>query len=237
MKIAIVEDEKIYMEDLQNTLFGWKPDNMELEVASFYTGEEIVKRYCSECSEYDLIFMDIKLDGIDGLEAARQLREAGYEGAIAFLTSHTDFKYVQDGYNVSALHYFEKPIKKENIEACINLLATNNHFKHLYFKYLYNGKEIFISCKEILYFESQRNYIVIHTLNSKLSPYKYKGNISSVLSQVPKSFVQCHRSYVVNMTHVVLIKNKDLFMRSQEQIPIPIGDKYLGTVLSSFTDL
>ncbi|MEG0681824.1 MAG: LytTR family DNA-binding domain-containing protein [Eubacterium sp.] len=233
MRFAIVEDEPAFMKDLQSTLQIWKPVDIDIEIDSYYTGEEIVQRYRAEQKNYDIIFMDIKLGGIDGLTAANQLRHLGCDNAIVFTTNHTEFELMQKSYDVNALHYFEKPISVQNIESCIKKL---NPFKK--YSYTYKEKQILVPIKEIIYFESAKNYVTIHTLNSELEDKgKHRMTVNTLLDILPNRFVQCHRSFIVNIAHVILIKNKSLYVRTLPQKPLPIGESFLDGVLTAFQSL
>lgn len=228
MTIAIVEDEPFFMQSLQKTLLDWKPDDIIMQILPFYTGEEIVKRYHVERIDFDIVFIDIQLDGINGIEVAKQLRKLDYGNAIVFTTNHKEFEFMQQGYGVSALHYFAKPVTKENIESCMELLEQNKKYS-----YYYNGKPITIPYKEILWFDSKRNYIHIQLCDPDIEMPDHKISMPNLLKTLPNSFIQCHRSIVVNMTHVLMIEDKSLYIRNIND-PLPIGDKYLNDVLSTF---
>ncbi len=232
MQIAIVDDEKVFQRELEQTLHHWNTKRLELTLHTFYTGEEIVKQFREERRSFDIVFMDMQLEGMDGLEASRILRTLGYKGAIVFTTSHSSFDLAQKGYEVFALHYLIKPITTAHIELCMRMLNPDTRFH-----YTYNATDTYVSYQEIVYFESSRNYIRLFTLDAQEPPHQYRGNIASVLQQTPRHFVQCHRSFIVNLSHVIMIEGKSIYMRNYPKQPIPIAESYLPAVLSAFAKL
>lgn len=233
MKIAIVDDEKYFIDEMIGLLHNWSDKKISLDIFAFSSGEEMIAQYESGAIPFDLLFLDITLGGgMDGLEAARRLRTLGYEGEIVFTTNHQDFKYAQQSLRVRALNYYAKPISPEDIASCMETLLQNNAFT-----YLYNGKRHSIPYKEILFFESKRNYVKLHLKNPEDTVPMYKSNMVDLCKALPKTFIRCHRSYVVNMLHVVAIEEQKLYLRGRPNAPLNIGEMYLEDILSYFTKL
>jgi len=229
MIVAIVEDEKYFNDMLIATLREWNVRKTDMVILPFYSGEEIVDQYRVDQSPFDIIFMDIRLGGISGIEASRRLRSLGYENEIVFTTNHTDFEYMQQSHIVRALNYFTKPVTVQNIEYCMDYLSRSRAYT-----YSFNGKRISVPYKEILCFESRKNYVGIITVFRDDKKLKFKSNMTSVIDQLPDVFVQCHRSYIVNMSHVLKIEEKDIYLRC-EKTPLIIGDTFLDNVLQAFS--
>ena len=115
MNIIIVEDEPFCCRHLEECLQNWgKKHSICINIVCYKTGKEL---FYSDYGKYHLIFLDIELPGITGMETAQNLRESNYKGQIIFLTAHTE--YVFEGYHVRALDYIMKPILPEKLENCL----------------------------------------------------------------------------------------------------------------------
>ena len=232
MKIAIVEDQQYFTSYLTELLQEWSEREVleELQISSYKSGESIIDEYKRRDLDYDVIFMDIELDQIDGVETSRKLRQLGYSGAIVFTTNHQEYKYAQQGYDVGALNYLAKPVQLKEITACMERLKQNTLFR-----YTYNGVRWSVPHKEILFFESVQHYMKIHTMSQDMKPSLFKGTVPDLLQQLPKIYVQSHRSYVTNMMQVVKIQNNRLHLKNNDVLAI--GSNYLNAVLSAFQNL
>lgn len=229
MKIAIVEDESYFTGHLTELLQEWRAqEGLEnIQITPHKTGESIVEEYKRQGLDYDVVFMDIELDQIDGIETSRRMRQLGYGGAIVFTTNHQEYKYVQQGYDVDALNYLAKPVQLKDIAACMERLKQNTLFR-----YSYNGVHWSLPHKEILCFESIRHYMKIHTLHADIETSQFKSTVPDLLQQLPKIYVRTHRSYITNMMQVIKIQNNMLHLRNS--VVLAIGSHYLDDVLSAF---
>ncbi len=232
MKIAIVDDEKYFVDEIISLLTTWNTKQLRLEIFPFLSGEALLEHYNTQHIDFDLIFMDITLGGIDGLDASRKLRARGYENEIVFTTNHQDFKYAQESLRVRALNYYAKPISLQDISVCMENLLHSKAFT-----YFYNSKRYSVPYKEILFFESKRNYIHLHLINPDSNLPMYKSNMDSLCQKLPNFFVRCHRSFIVNMHHLLKIEDKKLFLRGLYHNPITIGEIFLDDVLNYLTKM
>ena len=232
MKIAIVEDEHFFTSHLTGLLQEWSTREKldDLRISPYINGESIVEDYKLRNLDHDVIFMDIELGQMDGVETSRRLRQLGFGGAIVFTTNHQEYKYVQQGYDVDALNYLAKPIHLKDITACMERLKQNTLFR-----YSYNGVHWSLPHKEILFFESIQHYMKIHTANPDIKTSLFKSTVQDLLQQLPKGYVQTHRSYITNMMQVIKIQNNRLHLR--DKTVLAIGSNYLNATLSAFRNL
>ena len=103
-KIAVCDDEQIFGDDVVKKL---KEQSEHCEISEYISGEELL----NSSMEFDMIFLDIEMTGINGINAAFTLRERGYDGMIIFLTSHTEF--MPDAFKVKAFRFLDKPLDSE----------------------------------------------------------------------------------------------------------------------------
>lgn len=229
MKVAIVEDETPHAEALQDLLRQWSKEHQVLiDVALFDSGEAI----SSACEDpFDLVFMDIQMDGMNGISAARQLRQQGFHGQLVFLTSFSE--YVFDGYEVQALNYLMKPVSYEKIAKCMDYVEQKLHDDHYTFRD--HDSVTRIAYSKIIYFCSANHYTQIITTEGD---FRQRESLQIVFSHLPSRFLFCHRTIIVNMEHVSKLKGRELALSNG--VIVPISQTYLQDVrsaLMSYADM
>ena len=212
MKIAICDDEWIQLQATKAQLEeAYK--SLDLRIDVFQDGRQLIAS--TEKAGYDLIILDIEMPGIDGLSVARKLRELKQETALVFLTSHLE--YALKGYEVNALRYLTKPIKKEQLTEIINhLIEKNSEARRILLKA--EDEMVMVSVRDILYMEACNQDIRIVTGDRE---YLRRYNIRDYEEQLnPYFFVRCHRSYLVNLSHIARIAGRDIVVDNQDIIPL-----------------
>ncbi|WP_312635958.1 LytTR family DNA-binding domain-containing protein [Oscillibacter sp.] len=229
MKVAIVEDEMPHAEALQELLRQWSEERQVLiDVALFGSGEAI----SSACGDpFDLVFMDIQMDGMNGISVARQLRQQDFHGQLVFLTSFSE--YVFDGYEVQALNYFMKPVPYEKIAKCMDYVEQKLHDDH----YTFRDHDLVtrIAYSKIIYFCSANHYTQIITTEGD---FRQRESLQIVFSHLPSRFLFCHRTIIINMEHISKLKGRELVLSNG--VIVPISQTYLQDVrsaLMSYADM
>lgn len=194
MTIAICDDEKIICEQIGKLVKKQIPDcNIEL----FASGETLLK----ETKIFDIIFLDIQMDGINGIQTARMLRNKKEEALLIFITGLKE--YVFESFDVSAFHYLLKPIEEKKFaEIFAKAVAAAEKKRGLAEEPFFiksNGKTIILSRNHILYVESQNRMVNFHTANECLELY---SDMRDLEQQLGRNFYRCHRGYIVNMGHI-----------------------------------
>lgn len=213
MKIAIVENEELQAQNLQEFLHKWLQEhNILYEIVHFKSGEEII---ASKIKNFDLVFMDILMDGIDGVTTAHKLRELGFNGQLVFLTSFAE--YVFEGYNVHALNYLLKPVDYSKVAKCIeyvikSLDAGLYTFQHRECVYR-------IPFSEIICFSSDNHYTQIITTQGT---YRQMEPLRKIYSYLPEQFLYCHRTAIINIEHVLMLNGRELLLSNKMSIPVSL---------------
>lgn len=170
----------------------------------------------------DLIFLDINMPSINGMEFAKQLET---EIMIVFTTAYSE--YAVEGFNLQALDYLMKPIAFDRFQQTVNK-AKQQLEKHLsstekpYLTVRANYSLLRIYTENILYIEGMDDYLKIHVKDQR--PIVVRMTMKSVEEKLPsQEFVRVHRSFIVPLSRIEKIRNKIIHLSGTE---IPIGNKY-----------
>lgn len=219
IKVGIIENEKMYADSLTELLNRWVDENgASIQYKVCPKGEDILNQ---TVLDYSILFIDIQLDGINGVEVAQILRRKNYTGEIVFLTAYTE--YVFDGYEVQALNYILKPIFYEKLKKCMDAAIKSIQNDH----YTFRNRDIVerIPFNNILYISSNRHHMEIITAQKN---YRHLISIKDILKHLPSQFVQCHRTLIINIDHIQ--KLDGLIVIMQDKVSLPVSTTYLEQV-------
>lgn len=214
VNIVICENDKNDQEFVKAKVVEILDDlDIEYEIKVYNSGDDLLEGY----DKYtDIILLDIQMDGLDGMETARKIREFDDNVEIIFITSFVE--YALEGYEVNAYRYLLKPVKDENLmTSLINCLNDRNFVKRsIVIKE--GDTRIKISLKDIMYIEVQGNDITVHTLKDT---YRTKGTMSNFETEINSNmFVRCHKSYLVNLEYIKSIKRYTSILVNDEEVPL-----------------
>ena len=227
MKIAICEDEAICTDTLETHLRKWAANNgVWIEVFTYKSAEQFLF-YLSENADTDLMFLDIMLDGINGIELAQKLRVMKNTVQIVFTTDSG--KYVYEGYNVSALNYLIKPVTYDRLSTVMDQAKKIIDQRHFYLCKT-SDSMVKIPYEDIITIEMDSHNAVITTKTEK---YTTRRTLTEILESLDSElFIQCHKSCVVNIQHIFSISKKTLGLSND--ISVDIGRKYVKELNDRF---
>lgn len=177
----------------------------------FVDGENYFSSHTADNSA--LYILDIQLHKMDGIEVAKRMRARGYNGTILFLTSFRE--YVFDGYDVRALNYLLKPVSQEILDKCLDDVYQQLLGNSFVYRDTHNFVQIEYS--DILSFSVNNHYVDITTTHGICT---CRMTLSNILPLLPKDFVQCHRSYIVNMRHIRKIAATTITLSNKTTVQI-----------------
>ena len=217
IRIAIVDDEKVIREQI-NKLIEIRQTDCEID--TYGTGEDLLKAD----SVYDIIFLDIQMDGMNGIETARALRQKADNTVLIFITGVKE--YVFDAFDVAAFHYLIKPIEENKFwEVCDRAVLEVTKKKQKASGQIFiktRSQSITLEQSDVLYIESRAKKVEIHTKRDIVEAY---AAISELERQLVGSFYRCHRGYLVNMAFIAGYENDSITLNNGETI-IMSKDKY-----------
>ena len=198
MRIAICDDEKDIRELIANKVEKQYPD---AEIIFFQSGEELLL----VDESIDILFLDIQMSGIDGMETARELRKKDKKVILIFVTAVEE--YVFQAFDVGAFNYIVKPIDDGKFSDVLHRAvdewsSQNINEKEPEERYVLinnSGVHTKVILDEIVYAEVFNRKVVIHKLDGEI---EYYGKMSDLESLAGDSFFRPHRSYLINFKYV-----------------------------------
>lgn len=211
IRIGICDDEKESLEDTKKCLLRYK--NAEIQIFGFHCGEELLK---SE-EKFDIIILDIDMEGLNGIETAKKIRDKDINVKIIYLTNYKD--YTIDAFEVHAFSYLIKPINEENFHRQLDEALTYMIPKQEpILEFMTLDGMIRLPSSDIYYFE----YI-----NRKIYMYTFQGEfiLSKKISQLAEEMKQYHfemphKSFSVNLYYVKSIKGYEIQMMDGSMVPL-----------------
>ena len=208
MNIAVVDDEKVIMEQISGLVRKQMPD---CYLESYATGEgllEAVKRF-------DIVFLDIQMDGMDGIETARSLRKKQDDIVLIFVTGNRE--YVFDALDLYAFHYLLKPVDENKFREVLERAAGEVEKKKEKGGLFIKKRNLMLDQADILYIESRAKKVEIHTDGSK-DIIEIYATMEELEGQLGEDFYRCHRAYIVNMAHITEYDNDSITITNGDKI-------------------
>ncbi len=197
MRIAICDDSRIDREVIRDFLHQYLAEHsIRYTMVEYENGKQLC--YDVEDGAYfDLLFLDIYMNEIHGMDTARKLRSVGYTGKIVFLTSTAEFAV--DSYEVAASGYLLKPHDYGKLCALLDRIVERVEVG--VFPVTVRNTVYSIPFNEIVYVESRNNVCILHRSgNMEYTIYKKLDEIEEQLAD--SRFLRSHRSYLVNMSYI-----------------------------------
>ena len=214
INIAICDDEPSMVNELEIRTKSFFTET-ETAVSKFYDGTSLLKS-CNTV-DYDIIFLDIKMNALDGMETARKLRNQNFGGYLIFVTILED--YVFDAFEVSAYDYLVKPVEDDRFLRTMKRLQKCLGGSFLTIQK--EGKNRLLALDEIVYCEVLNRKIYIHTVKGETIDYYDKiEDLERHLKSSSRSFFRCHRSFLINLEHLNGFGKDSAHMYGGEEIPV-----------------
>lgn len=210
LRIAICED---ITEDAADLMSHIARSTIPAEYELFESGEALMRAH--EKGKWHLVFLDIYMKGMSGVETAKALRALDQQVVIAFTTSSED--YALEGYRVNALKYILKPVSQRDTQDAMELALMKANISQRHITILSDGQRVDLQHDEIYYIESNDRATLFHA-RDKIYPTEIKMDQIELLLQ-SSLFLRCHRSYIVNLNRVKEV-DRDFLMENGDTVYI-----------------
>lgn len=217
VNFAICDDSVVDSNYVKELVTQWANDKKyQVNIDIFSSSEAFIFHYV-ENKEYDVLLLDIEMGNMDGVTLARQIRKSNKSVQIVFITGYSD--YIAEGYDVEALHYLMKPLKKEKLydvlDRAVNKIMQNE--KHLVLNTF--DEMIRIPLHEIIYIDVDRNYVTVHSNKD----YTVKKTLAEIEKELDERFFRIGRSAIVNLKYISRVTKTDVYLNNGIILQLPRG--------------
>ena len=216
MNIAIVDDVKEYRETAGKAVYEWAKDRHEVvSIHGYKSGESFLAALNEE--HFDIVLMDIYMDGLTGIEAAAKLREISLDTILIFATTSVD--HMAEAFPCRAFDYIMKPIDiprlYKALDEAVKVLPENQPFITINV----DKQEINIIVSDIMYIMSDLNYCLVYTRQNEYRTRSQFSKFMEGLSEFPQFYV-INRGVAVNLDNVLDIKDLDCELTDKTLLPV-----------------
>lgn len=216
-RAAICDDSAADCEYIRKLISEWAQErNITVNAEEFPSAESFLFRY-AENKTFDLLLLDIEMDGMDGVTLAKRIRRENEAVQIIFITGYSD--YIAEGYEVAALHYLMKPVNQEKLFSVLDRALEKRRQEEGCLNLELSGEMLRIPFYEIRYLDVHQNYVTIHCKNE----YTVKRTLSEFEKLLDQRFFRAGRGLIVNLTQIRRVTKTDVFLADGTILPLPRG--------------
>ena len=210
LNIAICDDEKAIREQINELIEKAKAG---ICIDLYETGDALL----AAGKQFDIVFLDIQMDGTDGIETAKRLRQRDEDTILIFITGIRE--YVFEAFDVAAFHYLLKPIEEDKFREVFHRAEREmekrktKRWETVFIKT--RNRSFTLEKDSILYVESRGKKVEIHTTGEIIEAY---ASMNEMEGQLGESFYRCHRGYLVNMVYVAEYDSESVILNNGEYV-------------------
>ena len=212
MKIAICDDEKVYVEKVKKIVEKFfSSKDIECSIECFFCGEDLIA--CDEI--FDIVFLDIEMKKLNGIETAKKLNIKSNHTKIFIFTSHN--QYLDDAMDLNIFRYIDKNSNSERIVAGLQKALENLQLSDIVILTA-DSESVIVSKNDIVYIEVKYKKVYVQTVNQK---YVSRQKMEYFKEQLKTGFFAVpHNSYIVNMNHIKKFRRDSLELTGDHNISV-----------------
>ncbi|MDE7477390.1 MAG: LytTR family DNA-binding domain-containing protein [Lachnospiraceae bacterium] len=225
---AICDDEQFYRDKIQSLLTQYfEKHHLEYTIQLYLSGEEFLTQL-ENSVKYDIVFMDISMKKLNGIQTASQIRAFHSDTYLVFVTAFID--YALEGYKANAVRYIMKDTLNTALVECMDAILQKMQLSQVTFSFM--DEETTLYTDNILYVESQKHKSFFHYMKpntaasgiseSGIVKYPIYEKLDCIEQRLSGyGFLRIHKSYLVNMKHIRKLCNYIAFLDTGEELPVP----------------
>ncbi|WP_418969095.1 LytR/AlgR family response regulator transcription factor [Alloscardovia omnicolens] len=226
LNVAVVEDDDKAARTLADFLSTFsQSQGTQFKITRFTDPTVLLEDYKPV---WDIVFMDIEMPNMNGMDAAYALRALDQKAVLIFVTNMAQF--AAKGYEVNALDYIIKPYMYADFERKIAraVAVCNSAADSIVITFRGSGQRVRV--RDIEYIEVRRHTVQYHTEQAVLSSTGSLQKLQEVLE--PKGFLRCSKAFLVNPHHVMSVSSTELIVSSGDRVPV--GRAYHKSFMQGF---
>lgn len=211
MKIAICDDDRKITDQMMSWIHQQQPFHT---IHIYHNPLDLIHQKV----KYDVLFLDIDMPEMNGIEVGNEIRKYDKHTAIVYLTNMSEYRPLAFG--VHAFDYIEKPATIENITKVLHEVTLYQKEKNFIPQVTFQSRQgiIHIPVDDIIYFEFLDRHVYLHGLHESYILVTNLYNVRDVMKNY--HFATPHKSFCINLGHVRLVKGYDIYMTNEDVIPL-----------------
>lgn len=217
LKIALLDDEPIFLESIGKKVYSIY-ENMHCKVdVDRYSSGKVLLDEVKDGKRYDIFILDIEVPDMTGVELGRKLREISDYSFILFLTAYP--QYAIEGYDSRAYQYILKDEWESKLETTLMKIHKEIDDRNApAYRIVINNRMEKLPVKDIYYARKDGKNVIFHT---KIGESPIRKTLAEVYAELPEGdFIYVDRSYIVNLEHVMKLKNREVYMSNGDIVPV-----------------
>ncbi len=231
MRVAVIDDESLFRMQLKMMVEKVAKDrSLQMDIEEFETGPAFVEALKDR--RFDIVFMDIFMPDMDGIETAKKLRELSERTFLIFMTA-SDGHY-PDAFSLHAFDYITKPFTMERIDRLMCEIVEHTPIDAIFIKINVGSMEERIYLKNIVSVTTDGHYLEIHKDDGSSSRVRLTSGEFLSMAGSDKRFLMINRGIIINMDFIDKIDGPDVYL--DDRTVFPISAKKVGEIKQQIQD-
>lgn len=215
VKIAVCDDEKAMLDNICERISAYaQKHTLDYAVTAFESAEALFESK----KQFDVYFMDIQMNELDGMSAAARIRRESRKAVIVFVSAFV--QYAAKGYQVNAVRYVLKSQLDEEFSDCMDAVMENLA-KEEVLEVKLGTKRVLLEVADIVYIENEKRKVVIHMQNDPNQTYEIYAKITELAENLHEmGFIYCHAAFLVNAGMIIGIEQNEFILKNNVRVPI-----------------
>ena len=219
MRIAICDDESDFRKVLRQAIDTSNVLPQDAEISELADGATLISSH--KACPYDIIFLDIQMSGISGMEAGHEIRGADRNVIIIFLTSHKQFVF--QSFKIEAFDFITKPVDDTAVHEVLCRALKKYREQHYILQINWQDTSHSLDASEIIYLESSGRHVTFITRERQ---YMCVGKLTEYEERLlPYGFLRCHHSFLVNMKYIKSIEVTSIVTTTGHDVHMSVRKK------------
>lgn len=219
-RVAVCDDDKTVCNTIENIIMNQRISDSEIITEVFYDGKSLYD-YIIKNDKFDLVFLDIEMECMDGIETGHALRNILKDDDVQIAYISSKSSYAMELFSVRPIDFLIKPVEDGKIEETLLKAISLCKKRNVMYEYRDNHNPACISVGRILYFEVRNRQIIIHTKDGIITHY---GRMSDVVKKINSSkFILINRSVLVNYDAISEYRVDKIKLINSEELQISRG--------------
>ena len=220
MNFALCDDDRHFLQNLDETLSHCKAMPADATLQQFTNGADLIASY-HKPREYDIVFLDVEMPVINGIEVGRKIRAIDKDVILVYLTNYQN--YYRQSFRVEAFDYLSKPVNIADLNAVLARAIKKHQVRCNIVSLQWQSQRFALDVRDIVYVESYQRHLRFYTPTDR---YECVGKIKQYeTSLTPYGFLRCHQGFLINMKYIRSIGANVIQTSTDSEIYMSRGKK------------